>query len=86
MMTAYATIETAVEATRKGAFDYITKPFRKERILLTIRRAFDWQALRRENVALRESLSRQKAFPSIIGSSATMKSILNQIKQVAKGK
>ncbi|MGD8757239.1 MAG: sigma-54 dependent transcriptional regulator, partial [Deltaproteobacteria bacterium] len=84
MMTAYATIETAVEATRKGAFDYITKPFRKERILLTIRRAFDWQALRRENVALRESLARQEAFPSIIGSSATMKAILNQIKQVAK--
>jgi DNA-binding NtrC family response regulator len=84
MMTAYATIETAVEATRKGAFDYITKPFRKERILLTIRRALDWQALRSENVALRESLARQKAFPSIIGSSATMKSILSQVKQVAK--
>jgi len=84
MMTAYATIETAVEATRKGAFDYITKPFRKERILLTIQRALDWQALRSENVALRESLARQKAFPSIIGSSATMKSILSQVKQVAK--
>ena len=84
VMTAYATIETAVEATRKGALDYITKPFRKERILLTIRRALDWQALRRENVALRESLSKQKAYPSIIGSSPTTKSILNQIKQVAK--
>jgi DNA-binding NtrC family response regulator len=84
VMTAYATIETAVEATRKGALDYITKPFRKERILLTIRRALDWQALRRENVALRESLEKQKAFPSIIGSSPTIKSILNQIKQVAK--
>jgi len=43
IMTAYGTIETAVEATRKGAFDYITKPFRKERILLTIRRALEWQ-------------------------------------------
>jgi DNA-binding NtrC family response regulator len=84
VMTAYATIETAVEATRKGALDYITKPFRKERILLTIRRALDWQALRRENVALRESLAKQEAYPSIIGSSLTIKSILNQIKQVAK--
>ena len=84
VMTAYATIETAVEATRKGALDYITKPFRKERILLTIRRALDWQALRRENVALRESLAKQMAYPSIIGSSPTIKSILNQIKQVAK--
>ncbi len=84
VMTAYATIETAVEATRKGALDYITKPFRKERILLTIRRALDWQALRSENVALRESLARQKAFPSIIGSSPTIRSILSQVKQVAK--
>ena len=84
VMTAYATIETAVEATRKGALDYITKPFRKERILLTIRRALDWQALRRENVALRESLAKQMAYPSIIGSSPTIKSILNQTKQVAK--
>jgi DNA-binding NtrC family response regulator len=84
IMTAYATIETAVEATRKGAFDYITKPFRKERILLTIRRALDWQALRLENVALRQSLQQQKALPSIVGSSGVMMSILNRIKHVAK--
>jgi DNA-binding NtrC family response regulator len=83
MMTAFATIETAVEATKKGALDYITKPFRKERILLTIERALDWQALRRENVALRDSLSQQKPFPSIIGSSPTIISILDKIKQVA---
>ncbi|MBW1739668.1 MAG: sigma-54-dependent Fis family transcriptional regulator [Deltaproteobacteria bacterium] len=84
IMTAYATIETAVEATRKGAFDYISKPFRKERILLTIRRALEWQALSRENVALRQSLEQQKAFPPIIGSSPAMMSILNKVKQVAK--
>jgi len=84
IMTAYATIETAVEATRKGAFDYIAKPFRKERILLTIRRALDWQALTRENVALRQSLERQKMFPAIITASPAMTSILNGIKQVAK--
>jgi len=84
IMTAYATIETAVEATRKGAFDYITKPFRKERILLIIRRALDWQALRRENLALRQSLAQQKMSSSIIGSSPAVKSILNQIRQVAK--
>jgi len=83
MMTAYATIETAVEATRKGALDYITKPFRKERILLTIRRALDWQALKRENVTLRKSIAREKAFPPIIGSSEGIKSILNRIRQVA---
>jgi DNA-binding NtrC family response regulator len=84
IMTAYATIETAVETTRKGAFDYITKPFRKERILLTIRRALDWQNLRLENVALRRSLQQKDAAPSIIGSNATMISTLDMIKQVAK--
>jgi len=84
IMTAYGTIETAVEATRKGAFDYITKPFRKERILLTIRRALEWQTLRHENVVLRETLEQQKMFPSIIGSSPGMTSILKKIQQVAK--
>ncbi len=84
IMTAYATIETAVEATRKGALDYISKPFRKERILLTIQRALEWQAMARENVSLRKSLRQQEAFPSIVGSSQAMLSILNQAKQVAK--
>jgi DNA-binding NtrC family response regulator len=84
IMTAYATIETAVEATRKGAFDYITKPFRKERILLTIRRALDWQALRLENVALRRSLEKQKAAPPIIGASPVMLSILDRIRHAAR--
>lgn len=84
IMTAYATIETAVEATRKGAFDYIAKPFRKERILLTIRRALDWQVLTRENVALRKSLEQKEMIPSIIASSPAMTSVLDRIKQVAK--
>ncbi len=51
---------------------------------MTIRRALDWQALRLENLGLRRSLEEQKAFPSIIGSSLAIKSILNQIMQVAK--
>lgn len=84
IMTAYATIETAVEATRKGAFDYIAKPFRKERILLTLRRALEWQALALENVALRRSLEQEKMLPTIVGSSPAMMSILDRIKHVAK--
>lgn len=84
IMTAYGTIETAVEATRKGAFDYITKPFRKERILLTIRKALEWQALEQENIVLRESLQKQDRFPRIIGSSPKMAAILKKVQQVAK--
>ncbi|MBW2647123.1 MAG: sigma-54-dependent Fis family transcriptional regulator [Deltaproteobacteria bacterium] len=84
IMTAYATIETAIEATRKGAFDYISKPFRKERILLTIDKAMDWQTITRENSALRKTLDQQKKFPSIIGSSQAIMSILKRIEQVAQ--
>ncbi|HUV49990.1 MAG TPA: response regulator [Anaerolineae bacterium] len=60
IMTAYATIEAAIEATRKGAFDYISKPFRKERILMTIDKAMEWQKLTQENIALKKSLQQKK--------------------------
>jgi len=84
IMTAYATIETAVEATRKGAFDYISKPFRKERILITIDKAMEWQKLTQENITLRNSLKQKKEFPPIIGSSPSIISITKMIVQVAK--
>lgn len=84
VMTAYATIETAVEATRKGAFDYIAKPFRKERILLTINNAMKLQSLTQENKALLNSLKQQKKFSSIIGSSQAITLILRRIEQVAQ--
>ncbi|MDO9566018.1 MAG: sigma-54 dependent transcriptional regulator [Candidatus Desulfaltia sp.] len=84
IMTAYATIETAVEATRKGAFDYISKPFRKERILITIGKAMEWQKLTRENITLKNSLKQKKEFPPIIGSSPSIISITKMIVQVAK--
>ena len=56
MMTAYGTVESAVETMKKGAFDYITKPFRKEQILYTIDRAMKWVALKKENKMLKEKL------------------------------
>ena len=84
IMTAYATIETAIEAIRKGAFDYISKPFRKERILMTIDKAMEWQKLTQENITLRNSLKQKKGFPPIIGSSPSIMSITKMIAQVAK--
>ena len=84
IMTAYATIETAIEATRKGAFDYISKPFRKERILITIDKAMEWLKLTQENVALRKSIQYKKESLPIIGSSHATISILKMIDQVAK--
>ncbi len=56
MMTAYGTIETAEEVLRKGAFDFITKPFRKEQILFTIEKALSWLRLQRENKNLKDKL------------------------------
>lgn len=83
IMTAYATIETAVEAIQEGAYDYITKPFRRERILLTIDKAMQWREIVSENIALRAELVQKDAAPPIIGSSGAIKSIIEEIRQVA---
>ena len=53
IITAYGTTETAEEAVQKGAYDFITKPFRKETILITIKRALEWKQLQGELEALR---------------------------------
>jgi len=53
VITAYGTIETAEEAIQKGAYDFITKPFRKESILITIKRALEWKRMQRELAALK---------------------------------
>ncbi len=57
IITAYGTIESAEDALRKGAFDFITKPFRKEQILFTIEKAVQWLRLQRENKKLREQIA-----------------------------
>ncbi len=56
IMAAYGTVEAALEAMSKGAFDFITKPFRAEQMLYTIERALKWKALRKENRTLKEQL------------------------------
>ncbi len=56
IITAYGTVEAAVETMHKGAFDFITKPFRKEQILFTIERALKWVRVQKENKMLREQL------------------------------
>jgi len=83
VLTAHATIETAVEATQKGAFDYITKPFRQERILLTVDKAMQWQDMVRENLALRQALEEKEGFASLVGASPIMRDIFERIRQVA---
>ncbi len=84
IMTAYGTIESAIEATRKGAFDYITKPFRKERILHVLEQAVKWQRLQKENQYLREKLEEKIHFPALIGTSTAIQKLRDHIARVAE--
>jgi two-component system response regulator HydG len=79
-MTAYGTVETAVEAMKDGAYDFITKPLRRADIVRTVRKALERRALRDENQALRDELDRREDF---IGHSASISRILDQARQVA---
>lgn len=83
IMTAYGSIESAIEATRKGAYDYITKPFRKERIVHVVEKAVKWQRLQCENVYLREKLQGKPQFSALLGNSTAMDRLHNQIDRVA---
>ena len=56
IVTAYGTVESAIESMGKGSFDFITKPFKKEQILFTIDKALKWLKLQRENKMLKEQL------------------------------
>lgn len=83
IMTAYGSIETAVEATKKGAYDYITKPFRRDRILLTIEKIIKFRRVVSENRLLRQALSEKEEFANLIGSTAQMQEIFERVRQVA---
>jgi len=60
IMTAYGTVESASEAIKKGGFDFITKPFRKEQILFTVDKALKWLKVQRENRTLKEQLKKKE--------------------------
>src|SRR5262245_7994707 len=80
MMSGHGTIETAVEATRKGAFDFIEKPLGRERLLVTLRNAAGNESLRRANESLREALAGRY---QILGTSAAITALRDTIKRVA---
>jgi|WetSurMetagenome_2_1015567.scaffolds.fasta_scaffold00355_11 two-component system, NtrC family, response regulator len=86
MMTAYGSVEKAVEAMRKGAFDYVLKPFKNEELKLTIRKAIDHYTLIRRNRYLTRELQERYQFGNIIGKSAPMERIYQLIEKVAPSK
>ena len=83
IMTAYSSIESAVEALKKGAYDYLTKPLDFDKLKFTIQRAMEHIALREENRSLKETLGRQFDRGRIIGSSPAMTRLLDTVARVA---
>jgi DNA-binding NtrC family response regulator len=83
LMTAHGTIDSAVEAMRKGAFDYLTKPLEKDELLLVIRRAMERTRLVRENRMLNEQLRDRFRLDNIVGSHGSMQDVFRIVFKVA---
>lgn len=83
IMTAFSSVDSAIAALRKGAYDYITKPFVNEDLLQTIKNAIRQRELFRENRNLRRELDKQSGFTEIIGTSPALQSVFRLIEKVA---
>ena len=83
IMTAYSSIETAVEALKKGAYDYLTKPLDFDKLRLTIEKAMEHTRLKEENRLLKENLGKHFDMQNIIGRSPAMISLLETVAHVA---
>jgi len=83
LMTAFGTVEAALEAIKQGAYDYVSKPLHLEELLLTIRRALEQRRLLRENQQFRAALQERYQIPNIIGVSSRMIDIFKLIARVA---
>ena len=83
MMTAYGGIESAVEAMKLGAYDFVTKPVNIDRLDLLIKRALRGNEIERENTLLREQIDKRYGLDNFVGDSTAMTHVLETIKQVA---
>lgn len=83
LITGFATVETAVQAIRQGAFDYISKPFTPQQLEVVVNRVFQHKALSDENQSLRAQIQDQLAFASLVGQSEAMKRVQEVVSRVA---
>jgi DNA-binding NtrC family response regulator len=83
IITAYASVESAISAMKKGAFDYIQKPFQHDELLLSVKRAIQHKKLQEENIQLKDELRRKFSFENIIGKSKKMQDVFSVIKASA---
>jgi two-component system response regulator AtoC len=86
MMSAYGTMDTAIEAMKLGAYDYISKPFKPDEILLTLRKAEEREQLRRENQRLRKEVGKEYSFENIVSKNEKMEKIFDVIRKVSQYK
>jgi two-component system response regulator PilR (NtrC family) len=83
MVTAFASTDSAVEAMKLGAYDYVTKPFKLDELRLTIASALERKRLREENQALRRQLQRERGFANFVGKSRRMVAVFETIRKIA---
>jgi len=83
LVTAFATVETAVEAMKAGAFDYLKKPFEPEELEIVVQRAVEHGRVRRENAQLRSALSGEFSVHGIVGKSQAMKDVVSILERIA---
>ncbi len=83
MLTAYGSVETAIEALKLGAFDYVTKPFKVDELLITVQRALAYRSAISENASLKQKLQTRYQFDNIIAESPAMKNVCDMIRRVA---
>ncbi len=86
MMTAYGSVESAVEAMKRGAFDFLTKPLNIEKLELLIQRALKSRQIEEENKQLHQRLNEKFSFDSFIGESAGLREVIEKVKLVAPSK
>jgi two-component system response regulator PilR (NtrC family) len=83
ILTAYGSVETAIEAMKLGTFDYVTKPFKMDELLITIQRALEYSRALSENLELKEELVGRYKFENIVAESPAMRNVCEMIKRVA---
>ena len=86
MMSAYGTVDIAIEAIKLGAYDYISKPFKPDEVILTLKKAEERERLRRENELLRKEVKKEYSFENIISKNKQMQRIFEVITKVAQYK
>lgn len=83
MLTAFGSVENAIEAMKLGAFDYVTKPFKVDELLITVQRALEYKNALTENLNLKTQLKAKYRFENIVAESLAMKSVCEMIERVA---